>query len=183
MHITDRLKSARNLQTSHESEDMTMFDAWKTDINSRALSDARLAVKQELDTHESTVAKHIAQVEAAETKRDAAIALQVAAEAKAVSLEKSLKLVKENWSTTKANLASNAEGYESKMTDEYLKHEQLKISNADLQGQLSQALKAPKAAPQPIIKPTVIPDFVFKKTQTGMDGLATEWTATPKRLN
>lgn len=183
MHITDRLKSARHLQSNDDTEDLAMFDAWKVDIKVKATAAARLAVKQELDTHESTVAKYHAETEASYAKRDAAIALQVAAEEKTTAMGKSLKIVKDNWSTTKSALAKGAEEYKSQLIVEQLKLEELNLYAAHVEGQLSEAVKAPKVVPQPIIKPTPVPDFVFTKTNVGMDGLATEWTATPKRLN
>ena len=183
MHIKNRLAIARAGKPD-DTPDINMFKAWEEDIRQTATKDARLAVKQELDTHESVVGQYKAQAQAAEAQRDSAVTKQTAVETitgeKIAALEKSLAVVKSNWDATKealkaAALVRNTKA--SNLVDEQLKTQQLMIQLAEIQGELAASRR-----PAAVVSPTVIPEFEFTPTRD-MEGYATKWTAKPKGLN
>lgn len=151
MHIKDRL--ARVQLVPDESHDVEMFETWQKGINKTAQREARLEVKQEIDRHESIVGKYKAEAETATANQSKVEAEKAMAEAfhkvssdKFDRLEKNLATVKGNWEATKSALKQNSkdsESSKSKLIDEQLKVQELKIIVSSLEGKLSEARKKP----------------------------------------
>ena len=177
-------------KSKDEPELYSEYNNWKREIIKAAGDNASNEVTQRLTSvHDAESAKHIARLEAAYAKTEAAesrrnSAVDALEDTKLILgerikyLEKSLSAVQGNWTATKTALSNATEGQASKLLDEQLKVQQLHIKLANLEGQLTEATKVRKVK----IPKTIIPEFEFTPTR-GMDGFATKWTAKAKGMN
>ncbi len=188
MHIKDRLGMTK--KSKDEPELYSEYNNWKQEIIKAAGDNASNEVTQRLTVvHDAETKAHIANLDTASAKTDAAEARRNSAVAeldgvrsvmgdRIAHLEKSLSVVQGNWSATKTALSNATEGQDSKLLDEQLKVQQRELDIAHLEGQLTEATKVRKVK----IPKMSMPEFEFTPTRN-MDGFATKWTAKPIRTN
>jgi len=188
MHIKDRL--AMTKKSKDEPELYSEYNNWKREIIKAAGDNASNEVTQRLTVvHDAETKAHIARLDAASAKTEAAEARRNSAVSgledtkyilgeRIKYLEKSLSVVQGNWSATKTALSNATEGHQGKLLNEQLKSQQLIIQVANLEGQLTEAGKIKKIK---LTQPKM-PEFEFTPTRN-VDGFTTKWTAKAKGMN
>lgn len=183
MGITQRLAMARKMP--EDDTDLKVFEDWKDGMKRQSDRDARLAVKHEMDSHAGIVSQCQSDVTSANTAKETAESSLRECIAKLATCEESLTRCKQSLAVMRLE--------QSPISDENINLKltvaERNIEVAGLKGKLSEKPKVIREKAKPaktvtkqVTTPVVIPTFEFTPTR-GPDGMATLWTATPKRLN